>query len=546
MFEVKGWKLSAPLKSDTSVAKSRDSSTPFQDGALSKSTSKKRKRGHGKSNGPDITAENLGDMYSKHIDVPESGQELTSKKQKQGVPPTDDMSGRKERTFTQSRRDIAKSNTGQDEKNSDRKRKRGDKRSKSEDYDKAFGQDISNGKVQELEKINESLEVANIPRKKHKKEHKGQAREKKQISGEGNSEGVDRKSLETHAPAPKTPNITPKLTALQSAMSAKLTSARFRHLNEQLYTTPSATASALFADPEMFATYHAGFAQQVDVWPENPVNSYIADILASKGKVKRGDGYGAGAGAIQGLPRNKHGGCVIADLGCGTAQLSRALQPHLKKSKLTIHSFDLHTDNEQVTKADIANLPLRDGEVDVAIACLALMGTNWIDFVEEAWRVLRWRGEFWVSEIKSRFARSGGKGKAGEKEKEVMSKRKVKQVQSKDGKKRNAEAEERENEGVLAVEVDGVDTGVKGDTDVSAFVGVLERRGFVLHGEPDLGNKMFVKMRFVKSGTPSRGKNVDRAAAESKGKKFVEKIGKEGIRVEEEAKVLKPCVYKLR
>ncbi|RJE16810.1 rRNA processing protein Rrp8 [Aspergillus sclerotialis] len=35
------------------------------------------------------------------------------------------------------------------------------------------------------------------------------------------------------------------------------------------------------------------------------------------------------------------------------------------------------------------------------------MGTNWVSFVEEAWRVLRGdgKGECWVSEVKSRFGR---------------------------------------------------------------------------------------------------------------------------------------------
>lgn len=36
------------------------------------------------------------------------------------------------------------------------------------------------------------------------------------------------------------------------------------------------------------------------------------------------------------------------------------------------------------------------------------------------------------------------------------------------------------------------------ETDVSAFVDVWRRRGFELKGEVELGNKMFVRMRFRK------------------------------------------------
>ena len=56
-----------------------------------------------------------------------------------------------------------------------------------------------------------------------------------------------------------------KLTPMQAAMRQKLISARFRHLNETLYTAPSADALQLFdANPEMFEDYHAGFIGRAD------------------------------------------------------------------------------------------------------------------------------------------------------------------------------------------------------------------------------------------------------------------------------------------
>jgi len=104
----------------------------------------------------------------------------------------------------------------------------------------------------------------------------------------------------------------------------------------------------------------------------------------------------------------------------------------------------------------------------------------------------------------------------------------------------------------LLVEVDGHDDN-KQETDVSAFVEVLRKRGFVLRNEKavDLSNKMFVKMTFVKGLTPMKGKcvPVPKGMAEmgiDTWKKSKAKFLDEEVTISSEASVLKPCVYKLR
>ncbi|PBP28944.1 ribosomal RNA-processing protein 8 [Diplocarpon rosae] len=349
----------------------------------------------------------------------------------------------------------------------------------------------------------------------------------------------------------------PTLTPLQASMRQKLISARFRHLNQTLYTTPSAHSLSLFAEnPEMFSEYHEGFRRQVEVWPENPVDGYLAQIL-DRGKIKgphRGNPLNKATKITEtALPRTESI-CTIADLGCGDAALATALQPHLKSLKLKIHSFDLQSPSPLVTKADIANLPLKDGTVDIAIFCLALMGTNWVDFIEEAFRILRWKGELWVAEIKSRFGRVTGAGKKVVDHSVGNRKRPL-------DKKAKKVADEAADNDLAAVEVDGQeDRG--GETDVSAFVEVLRKRGFVLKGEGtgaekqsvDLRNKMFVRMVFIKGATPVKGKGVPapKGAGEFekggtwKKKAFEEKSAEGQVHVSSEAVVLKPCVYKLR
>ncbi|EME79095.1 uncharacterized protein MYCFIDRAFT_143267 [Pseudocercospora fijiensis CIRAD86] len=335
---------------------------------------------------------------------------------------------------------------------------------------------------------------------------------------------------------------------MQAKMREKLTSARFRHLNETLYTAPSEKALELFdKNPEMFEDYHSGFRQQVTAWPENPVDTFIATIQSAPGK-------------LAALPRT-HGTAIIADLGCGDARLAQTLKDSgdVQKLQLKVLSYDLHSPSPLVTKADISNLPTPDGSVDVAIFCLALMGTNWISFIEEAYRILHWKGELWVSEIKSRFGRVGRAGKPVEHR--VGGKRKLAAMKKAQEKKAQEQEEINEQE-TLAVAVDGVET-KKQETDVSAFVDVLRRRGFVLKdGENsiDLSNKMFVKMEFVKAAQPVKGKNKPEASAKDSGEKkggfvkkeswkkskFLDEDNKDDVATDDEAKTLKPCLYKIR
>lgn len=169
-----------------------------------------------------------------------------------------------------------------------------------------------------------------------------------------------------------------QLTPLQSAMKAKLEAAQFRWLNERLYVLSSAEAWALLqAQPELFALYHRGFALQVKSWPLHPLDVIISQLRAV------GDRR-----------------LTIADLGCGEARLAQELE-----AQHTVHSFDLVAANARVTAADIMrHVPLADDAVDVAVLCLALMGTNLVYALAEARRILRPGGLLKIAEVASRFS----------------------------------------------------------------------------------------------------------------------------------------------
>lgn len=67
--------------------------------------------------------------------------------------------------------------------------------------------------------------------------------------------------------------------SLRARMAQRLDGARFRYLNEQLYSGPSSAAQRLFQeDPEAFLLYHRGFQSQVKKWPLQPVDCIARDL----------------------------------------------------------------------------------------------------------------------------------------------------------------------------------------------------------------------------------------------------------------------------
>lgn len=525
MFAVKGWSVSA------------DSLKPEAGGAPADTPAKKSRKRKRASQPENVTSSNIADMWEKVIDQKEELPKKSAKPEKSKA------------------------------KDSEKQSEKGKKRQKP-NSDDASSEKESNSKQPSTKKKSgkheqEAADTDGKPAKKDKKDKK-KGKKDKQAPKETDDTPASKDAATTAVAAVPAP---PKLTPLQASMREKLISARFRHLNETLYTRPSAEAFNLFKEsPEMFTEYHEGFRRQVEVWPQNPVEGFLAEIRRrarqrhpSKNQ-HRGGGKGPSQDAgpdVQPLPRNRATNvCTIADLGCGDARLASELQRDKGKLKLDVLSFDLHSPHPLVTKADIANLPLANGSVDVAIFCLALMGTNWVDFIEEAYRVLRWKGELWVAEIKSRLGGGMRKGGGGVVEHSVGNRRKAAAPAPKKGAaKKEAEAA---NEAALLIEVDEQDD-TRQQTDVSAFVEVLNKRGFMLQGQDqgrgsdavDLSNKMFVTMRFVKSAPAVKGKcaqkeeDRDRLSGKPaflKKPKFIDDESKDV----NEAAVLKPCVYKIR
>nr|XP_015094023.1 ribosomal RNA-processing protein 8 isoform X1 [Vicugna pacos] len=174
-------------------------------------------------------------------------------------------------------------------------------------------------------------------------------------------------------PVPSPDSHGARAEALRARMAQRLDGARFRYLNEQLYSGPSSAAQRLFQeDPEAFLLYHRGFQSQVKKWPLQPVDRIARDL------------------------RQRPASLVVADFGCGDCRLASSIRN-------PVHCFDLASLDPRVTVCDMAQVPLEDESVDVAVFCLSLMGTNIRDFLEEANRVLKPGGLLKVAEVSSRF-----------------------------------------------------------------------------------------------------------------------------------------------
>lgn len=170
-----------------------------------------------------------------------------------------------------------------------------------------------------------------------------------------------------------TSSTTPAANSLASKLQSELLGGRFRYINEQLYSTTSRKAEALFRkDSSAFEAYHAGYRQQVEKWPINPLNRIIKTIKK--------------------IPKT----AIIGDFGCGEGKLAQSVPNK-------VYSMDLVAARSDIIACNITDTPLQARTLDVAVYCLSLMGTDLNEFFLEANRVLKLHGTVYIAEIQSRF-----------------------------------------------------------------------------------------------------------------------------------------------
>lgn len=249
------------------------------------------------------------------------------------------------------------------------------------------------------------------------------AQEAKSYQG-GRKEGKSGKKGQANAPAPTQTPLRRSLASSQAqrrrVLRAKggedllahfkeqLHASTFRLLNEELYNSPNAYAAQLLREESTFQDYHRGYRQQLVQWPLNPNHIIIESVLKNKNAHFSVDGLASPssskptsttAPAFATTPNSMPTSWVIADMGCGDAQIANALKP----LGYTVHSFDFCALNPHVTIADSTNVPLQDASVDVCVFSLSLMATDYEKSLFEAFRILKPNRVLKIVEVRSRI-----------------------------------------------------------------------------------------------------------------------------------------------
>ncbi|MFO0559987.1 MAG: zinc-ribbon domain-containing protein [Polyangiales bacterium] len=148
----------------------------------------------------------------------------------------------------------------------------------------------------------------------------------------------------------------------------------FTKINNRWYASTSANTHArLELNAEEWAHYHTLYREARKSWTVIPFEEEIRWL-------------------------EQRDPLVVGDFGCGEAIIAERMG-----SKHEVRSFDHVAVNPTVTACDLAAVPMGDGELDGAIFCLSLMGTNFTDYLREAHRCLRLDGWLHIWESANYF-----------------------------------------------------------------------------------------------------------------------------------------------
>ena len=142
----------------------------------------------------------------------------------------------------------------------------------------------------------------------------------------------------------------------------------FSQLNKEWSIKNSSnTHNQLKTNPKIWVKYHALYREARKTWNEIPYK-IIADKI---GKEKQ---------------------YIVADLGCGENLLK------LELTNSTVKGYDHIAIDENVTSCDISKLPLNNESVNISVLSLSLMGSNSINYIKEAHRILKSQGWIYIAE----------------------------------------------------------------------------------------------------------------------------------------------------
>lgn len=130
----------------------------------------------------------------------------------------------------------------------------------------------------------------------------------------------------------------------------------------------SATHKRLQENPEEWCYYHTRMQEHEKDWQLVPRQQCIEHLRSN-------------------IPKNS----LVADFGCGQAQLAEAL-----KGLHTVYSLDHVAINQTVTACDMSDSGLESDSLNAAVFSLSLMGSNVKDYLLEAYRTLMVGGQLLI------------------------------------------------------------------------------------------------------------------------------------------------------
>lgn len=128
-------------------------------------------------------------------------------------------------------------------------------------------------------------------------------------------------------------------------------------------------------DPSLWRYYHDMMDEHSSKWSEQPYRVISSNIRRSE--------------------------WLIADLGCGQNRLRLELPMN------KIEAFDHVAIDDSVIECDISRLPVEDERYDAVVMSLSLMGRNQLDYLKEAYRVLKHKQWLYVAEPKGKWNGNG-------------------------------------------------------------------------------------------------------------------------------------------
>jgi len=163
----------------------------------------------------------------------------------------------------------------------------------------------------------------------------------------------------------------------KQSIDRKRVEVEFNTINLKLYRDKSSkTHERLRNNPKESLHYHRLLSEYRKHWIFDPVPDQIKRLNVRKSSL------------------------VIGDFGCGMAAIEEALKDQHK-----VYSFDHVSvnDNSNTIECDMSHVDLPDGHLDIAIFCTSLMGSNYGDYLKEAYRTLKQDGRIEIYEAESKF-----------------------------------------------------------------------------------------------------------------------------------------------